>query len=232
MNFYQKIQELQDQQSALTLQRQLLEQKIKQREEFTATYHSVKAQELQDEIAKIEIQKIKSRARNQNLLKNIQSSIKQDQESTMRLQQMRQNLEEQKKDFVNQLNRRDPNWHEVVRKQRDIELRQAQLERENIQRDIRDRQVAIEKEKSVQKQLTRIRNDIDGQQNDLSMLNSNQKYLQDDIKRNQAILEKDNQNMKQMMVGGGSPTKELYNEGGGQQFASQLPDASISNQTS
>ena len=76
----------------------------------------MRAQELQDEIAKIEIQKIKSRARNQNLLKNIQRCVEQDQESTSRLQQMRQNLEEQKKDFVNQLNRRDPNWQEVVRK--------------------------------------------------------------------------------------------------------------------
>lgn len=43
MNFYQKIEELQDQYSTLTLERQLLEQKIKQREEFQRTYHTVRA---------------------------------------------------------------------------------------------------------------------------------------------------------------------------------------------
>lgn len=132
MNFYGKIQDLQDQYSALNLERQLLEQKMKQREEFQRTFHAVRAQELQDELAHIEVQQIKGRARNQNLLQNIQRCVEQDQEGTARLLQMRQNLAQQKQDFVEQLDRRDPKWQELVRNQQQMEVERMERVRARI----------------------------------------------------------------------------------------------------
>ena len=46
-----------------------------QKEEYKKAYLEVKSKELQDEISKIEIQQIKTRARNANLLQNIRKTL-------------------------------------------------------------------------------------------------------------------------------------------------------------
>lgn len=58
---------------------------MQQRQDYKRVYHEVKADEIKDEIAKIEIQKIKCSARNQNLLSNIQRVLDQDEDSNQRL---------------------------------------------------------------------------------------------------------------------------------------------------
>ena len=45
------------------------------KEEYKKAYLEVKSKELQDEISKIEIQQIKTRARNANLLQNIRKTL-------------------------------------------------------------------------------------------------------------------------------------------------------------
>ena len=88
---------------------------MQQRQDYKRVYHEVKADEIKDEIAKIEIQKIKCSARNQNLLANIQRVLDQDEESNQRLAQMRKNLENSKRNFLQDLNRKDPNWQEKMK---------------------------------------------------------------------------------------------------------------------
>ena len=97
MNFYHKIEELQETYQSLHMQRTLLEQRMSQKEEYKKAYLEVKSKELQDEISKIEIQQIKTRARNANLLQNIRKTLEQDQASSEKISFMRQNLEEQKR---------------------------------------------------------------------------------------------------------------------------------------
>lgn len=135
---------------------------MKQREEFQSTYHAVRAQELQDEVALIEVQQIKGRARNQNLLQNIQRCVEQDQESTARLLQMRQNLAQQKQDFVEQLDRRDPKWQELVRNQQQMEVERMERVRARIASAIQERKVTMQKDKLLQEQLAKLRSDCEG----------------------------------------------------------------------
>ena len=61
--------------ASINLERSILEQKMAQREEYRKAFHQVKADELQDEIRKIEIQKVKCETRNENLLKNIRNCL-------------------------------------------------------------------------------------------------------------------------------------------------------------
>jgi hypothetical protein len=53
------------------MERVLLEKKMDHREEYKKVFFTVKAEEIKDELANLEIQKIRSQARNKNLMENI-----------------------------------------------------------------------------------------------------------------------------------------------------------------
>lgn len=86
-----------------------------------------------------------------------------------------------------------------------------ELARDRIARDIQERQVAVQKDKVLQEQLAKLRSDCEGQKSILNFVSANHKAIQDDIKRTQATIGKDNQHIKQLL---GTPVQELYNEGG------------------
>lgn len=75
----QRIKQLEETYVALNLERNILENRMKQREEYRKTYNEIKMQEIKDEITSIEIMKVKCQARNQNLLENIRKCLDDDQ---------------------------------------------------------------------------------------------------------------------------------------------------------
>ena len=95
---------------------------MEHREEYKKVFFTVKSDEIKDELANLEIQKIRSQARNKNLMENIQRLINQDEESSMRLLRMRKNLEEQKLNFVKEMNHRDPNWQDKMKNRKLLEI--------------------------------------------------------------------------------------------------------------
>lgn len=82
----------------------------------------------------------------------------------------------------------------------------------------------MQKDRALQEQLAKLRSDCEDQKSVLNMVSTTHKAVQDDIKRTQAAIEMDNQNIKHLL---GTPSQEVNNEGG-QQF-SQRPDPSMSN---
>jgi hypothetical protein len=60
MNFQTKIQELQSKYAAINLERVILEKKMEHREEYKKVFFTVKSEEIKDELANLEIQKIRS----------------------------------------------------------------------------------------------------------------------------------------------------------------------------
>ena len=60
MNFQTKLQELQNNYAAINMERVLLEKKMDHREEYKKVFFTVKAEEIKDELANLEIQKIRS----------------------------------------------------------------------------------------------------------------------------------------------------------------------------
>ena len=93
MNFFSRIKELENQYSTVNAQRVLLEKQIEQRTEYKKVVYEVKADELKDELAKIEIQKIQSAARNKALLQNIERALNKDQAGSSKLQMLKDNLD-------------------------------------------------------------------------------------------------------------------------------------------
>ena len=75
----------------------MLEKKIENRQEYKREFFDTKAAEIKEDIASIEVDKVKCKARNRNLLENIQKALNQGQQNTNKLGLMRQNLEEQKR---------------------------------------------------------------------------------------------------------------------------------------
>ena len=71
----------------------MLEKQIEQRTEYKKVVYEVKADELKDELAKIEIQKIQSAARNKALLQNIERALNKDQAGSSKLQMLKDNLD-------------------------------------------------------------------------------------------------------------------------------------------
>ena len=85
MHAYHRLQQLEQTYASINLERNILEQKMSQREEYRRTFHQVKAEELQDEIRNIEIQKVKCETRNENLLRNIRNCIDEQNNGTNKL---------------------------------------------------------------------------------------------------------------------------------------------------
>lgn len=54
----------------------------------------------------------------------------------------------------------------------------------------------MQKDKVLQEQLAKLRSDCEGQKNILNLVSANHKAIQDEIKRTQATIELDNQNIK------------------------------------
>lgn len=78
MNFYTKIKDLEETYKKINLERTILETTMLNRQEYRREFYDTKSLEIKEEIAQIEIQKVKCRARNQNLLENITKCLDQD----------------------------------------------------------------------------------------------------------------------------------------------------------
>jgi chromosome segregation ATPase len=66
---------------------------MEHRQQYTKAFYQIKHEELQDQMAKIQIQKVKSSARNQALLKNIENALDQNESSSNKIANMRGELE-------------------------------------------------------------------------------------------------------------------------------------------
>ena len=59
----------------------MLEQRMKQRQEYKQAYFRIKSDDIQSELAQIEVQKVKASARNQALLRNIEEALRENDDS-------------------------------------------------------------------------------------------------------------------------------------------------------
>jgi hypothetical protein len=75
MNFYTKIKELEETYLKINLERTMLEKKMENRQEYRREFFDTKAVEVKEEIASIEVDKVKCQARNRNLHENIQKAL-------------------------------------------------------------------------------------------------------------------------------------------------------------
>jgi len=99
-------------------------------------FHDVKAQELQDEIAKIQVQKVKCSARNQNLLQNIDKALEANDSGANKIAQMREELENQKRQFLKELNVKDPEWQDKVKQRKKLEMARIEQTHEHVKKEI------------------------------------------------------------------------------------------------
>jgi len=102
-----------------------LEKKIEQRKEYQRMYYDVRAQEVKQELDRIEQQRIRNQMRNESLIQKVQETI----EATQRneaLHRAKDQLEEAKRQFLRDLNKRDPLWRDKMRARRLEEIKRLE----------------------------------------------------------------------------------------------------------
>ena len=82
MDYFARINELQSQYEAISVNRKLLEDKIEQRQKFNAAYHQQKAEDLKHEVSSIEVKQIRARARNAAMREQLDNLIAADDSAT------------------------------------------------------------------------------------------------------------------------------------------------------
>ena len=70
---------------------------------------------------------------------------------------MRQQLEAQKRQFLGDLNRQDPNWQQKIKQRQKLEIQRMEETQKSLQKDIKERKSAVKEAKDQQEALTRQR---------------------------------------------------------------------------
>ena len=92
---------------------------------------------------------------------------------------------------MRELNARDPNWREKLRIRKQEEVKRMELEKEKLQRELQERQIALAEEEEIDEHLKKIQkenwdaqktiNDIDRKRKELQLqqeINSRQRELE------------------------------------------------------
>ncbi|CDW71466.1 UNKNOWN [Stylonychia lemnae] len=146
--------------------------------------------EIKDELFKIEQLRQKNEIRNDQMLQKVQETLNQTFEN-QNIQKSRYQLEEAKKTFLRELNKRDPSWREKLRARKLEEIKRMELAKDRLGRDLAERQRQLEEETYLNDQLRRMRDEYDEKQYEVADIERKRRALviQEEIGKKQRELE-------------------------------------------
>jgi hypothetical protein len=107
-------------------------------------------------------------------MENIERVLDENVNGSNKIQEMREQLEAQKRQFLIDLNAKDPHWQEKAEQRRLLEIKRLEQTHEKIRKQVEDRKVAIEKDQQVKDKLLKLKEDCHVQQADLANLSQEQ----------------------------------------------------------
>jgi hypothetical protein len=103
---------------------------------------------VKEELDKIEQQRLRNQVRNETLLRKVRDTIDHNQQNEA-LYRAKETLEEAKRQFLRDLNKRDPLWREKMRTRKLEEIRRLEIQRERVSKEIVERQKMLENDMVV-----------------------------------------------------------------------------------
>eukprot|EP00347_Sterkiella_histriomuscorum_P003092 403365623 len=177
MDFYGKIKELEYIHSKIEAERLNLERKIDQRKEYQKVFYDIRAQEINDELQKIEQLRVRNQARNEQLLQRVQQTLSQTVQNES-LTRTRLSLEEAKKNFLRDLNKRDPQWRDKLRARKHDEIRRMELAKDKLVKELQERHKQLQEEQYLNEKLRIMREEYDDNQSQLNLVERRRRELQ------------------------------------------------------
>lgn len=93
---------------------------------------------MKQELERIEQMRLRNQVRNEALLKRVHDTL--DESANSGLMQAREQLEEAKRQFLRDLNKRDPTWRDKMRLRREDEVKKMEAQKERLSKELIEKQ--------------------------------------------------------------------------------------------
>ena len=133
--------------------------------------------EVKQELDRIENQRVKNSARNSALLRRVQETIEANQQNEV-LYRAKESLEEAKRQFLKDLNKKDPLWREKMRTRKLDEIKRLEQYKDRIDKELVERQKQLEDELLLNERIRRMREEVDEQHEQMRAIESQRRSLQ------------------------------------------------------
>lgn len=127
--------------------------------------------EVKQELDRIENQRVKNSARNSALLRRVQETIEANQQNEV-LYRAKESLEEAKRQFLKDLNKKDPLWREKMRTRKLDEIKRLEQYKDRIAKELVERQKQLEDELLLNERIRRMREEVDEQHEQMRAIES------------------------------------------------------------
>jgi len=115
----------------------------------------------------MEQQRLRNQLRNESLLQKVQETL----EATQRneaLHRAKDQLEEAKRQFLRDLNKRDPLWRDKMRVRRLEEIKRLEQHKQQVMKELDQRQIQLQQELELNKNIRNLREEISMQHDRMS----------------------------------------------------------------
>ena len=126
---------------------------------------------MKQELDRIENQRVKNSARNSALLRRVQETIEANQQNEV-LYRAKESLEEAKRQFLKDLNKKDPLWREKMRTRKLDEIKRLEQYKDRIAKELVERQKQLEDELLLNERIRRMREEVDEQHEQMRAIES------------------------------------------------------------
>ena len=118
--------------------------------------------EVKQELDRIEQMRLRNQVRNEALLKRVHETM--DESNNSSLMQAREQLEEAKRQFLRDLNKRDPTWRDKMRMRREDEVKRMEAQKDRLTKELIEKQKQMEADALLNERLRKMREKNDEQQ--------------------------------------------------------------------
>lgn len=117
---------------------------------------------MKQELDRIEQQRARNQARNQALLRKIHDTLETNQYNEG-LSRAKETLEEAKRQFLRDLNKKDPMWREKMRARKLEEIKRLEVYKDRVAKELVERQKQLEDEMLLNEHVRRMREEVNDQ---------------------------------------------------------------------
>ena len=106
--------------------------------------------------------RLRNQVRNEALLKRVHETM--DESNNSSLMQAKQQLEEAKRQFLRDLNKRDPTWRDKMRMRREDEVKKMEAQKDRLTKELIEKQKQMDADALLNERLRKMREKNDEQQ--------------------------------------------------------------------
>ncbi len=122
--------------------------------------------------------RLRNQVRNEALLKRVHYTL--EESASSGLMQAREQLEEAKRQFLRDLNKRDPTWKDKMRLRREDEVKKMEAQKERLSKELIEKQKQMEADAILNQRLRKMREKNDEQQEQIDNLERQRYNMQVD----------------------------------------------------